>query len=174
MRTVLVFVLTLALGLLCFAACTATTSPDEVCLTNGGVCFTTSDMVGCDMPLSFPCSNGYVCCTSAYRASIGEAGVVTDAPSGNPGPLDAGADAATAAAPGRRTPRRPRARRPTAGRTAARKARKTPRRTPQPAAGYRPCFTSDSSSSVSVMPSRTARTCPVREMMTRVGIAVTP
>ncbi len=100
MRTVLVFVLTLALGLLCFAACTATTSPDEVCLTNGGVCFTTSDMVGCDMPLSFPCSNGYVCCTSAYGANIGEAGVVTDAPSGNPGPLDAGADAATAGGAG--------------------------------------------------------------------------
>jgi hypothetical protein len=86
MRSVLLF---LAVGLLWAAACTATSNPDEDCIVNGGICFTSMDQPGCSHPLLYACSAGFVCCTNAYAANLtcnsaGECKTIADASTGAP------------------------------------------------------------------------------------------
>jgi hypothetical protein len=59
-----------ALAFLWVAACTATTSPDEDCIVNGGICFTLQDNAGCATQLNFACHSGYQCCTNAFAANL--------------------------------------------------------------------------------------------------------
>jgi hypothetical protein len=78
-----------ALGFL--SACTATTSPDEDCITAGGLCFTTSDIARCGSVVSAACGSGYTCCTQTeINASNIVDGEVVDA--GIVPVLDAGSD----------------------------------------------------------------------------------
>jgi len=66
--------LLVGLGLVSVAACTATTSADEVCISGGGVCVDTTDQAGCGEFISgLACDTGQVCCTpsAAYGADGG-------------------------------------------------------------------------------------------------------
>src|SRR5277367_6001107 len=62
---VLLGLVLLGLVLLDLGACTPTTSPDEECITQGGVCFTSMDLPACGSPImgSGLCSSGFTCCT---------------------------------------------------------------------------------------------------------------
>jgi hypothetical protein len=60
--------LLVGLGILTVAACTASTSSDQVCVGAGGVCLPLSDSggppAGClDQENGLTCDTGYVCCT---------------------------------------------------------------------------------------------------------------
>ena len=51
------------------SACTANTSADMVCQSAGGVCITSTDLVGCAEQIEgAPCDTGYICCTPALDA----------------------------------------------------------------------------------------------------------
>lgn len=66
--------LLVGLGLVSVAACTATTSSDEVCISGGGVCVDTTDQAGCGEFISgLACDTGQICCTpsAAYSTDGG-------------------------------------------------------------------------------------------------------
>ena len=63
--------LLVGLGLLCGAACSASTSADLLCISAGGVCLATATAGSCLDHLPEPCDTGYVCCTIADGAAKG-------------------------------------------------------------------------------------------------------
>jgi hypothetical protein len=62
------------------AGCTATTSPDEECVVQGGMCFIASDPGGCGTPIgSGLCTSGYTCCAMINAYNVRDGGVFSDA-----------------------------------------------------------------------------------------------
>lgn len=89
--------------LLSAVACTTTPSVSaEPCVTNGGTCAPSTDLVACSAFPSYACGVGYTCCTLADAAALVDAYVV-DAADATMTPVDApvtltdaGVDAAAA------------------------------------------------------------------------------
>jgi hypothetical protein len=85
----------LAAAALLSTACTTATSPDEDCITQGGICFLSQG--ACTSPVSAACSSGYSCCADPNAFNVRDGGTY-DA---GPAPVvvtDAGADGARDAA----------------------------------------------------------------------------
>jgi len=81
------------------AACTTTNVTDAQCIQAGGMCFESTDMVGCGSTLPEPCYMGYTCCVGidASRINVVDGAVMdvvtTGADSGK-GKHDSGRDSA--------------------------------------------------------------------------------